>query len=445
MASRSHALHVVSFLRHARRDMRDGIDQKMVMDNVHEGGNFTGRYAFMAIMACGIAMLGLLQSSAAVVIGAMLISPLMGPIVQLGFSLCVVDFRMMGRSLLALLAGVTLALATATLIVALSPLRDATSEIMARTQPNLFDLLVALFSGLAGGYAVITRKGEAIVGVAIATALMPPLAVVGFGLATQNAAIASGAFFLFMTNLLTIALSVTLIAKWYGFGTRNSPQHTAWQALVIATTFIVLAIPLGIALKRIGLESWQNAQAREVVQDYLEASGGSIERLKVESKGNALSVNALVLVPAYSAEAKEAIRDRLEAKLKRPVAIVVHQTLEASGSLQRDRADMDDLRAHIDDMKRQLVELRESHEALHEARMTDLLRGLSDISIDPAKHRIIVTVSSGDALAAGEEAALKDHFRSSLPDWEVVIESVSGGSVHAAAHAPDGAQEASGT
>ena len=99
MASRSSVLNVVQAWRHSRRHILDAIDQTSVMENVLDGGHLTGRYAFMAIMSCGIAILGLLQSSAAVVIGAMLISPLMGPIVQLGFSLCVVDFRMMRRAL----------------------------------------------------------------------------------------------------------------------------------------------------------------------------------------------------------------------------------------------------------------------------------------------------------------------------------------------------------
>jgi len=216
--------------RQLRERMEQDVNHPAVLSNVTEGGGLTPRFAFMAVMSCGIAILGLLQSSAAVVIGAMLISPLMGPIVQLGFSLCVVDFRMMGRSLLALLGGIGLALATAMLIVWLSPLREATGEILARTHPNLFDLLVALLSGLAGGYAVITRKGEAIVGVAIATALMPPLAVVAFGLATGDTAIAGGAFFLFMTNLLAIALSVTLIAKWYGSGQTMCPSTPCGRA-----------------------------------------------------------------------------------------------------------------------------------------------------------------------------------------------------------------------
>ena len=181
-------------------------DRVDVLDHVHDNGKLGPRYAFMTVMACGIAILGLLQNSAAVIIGAMLISPLMGPIVELGMGLATFDLRTIRGALKTLAVGIALALAIAMAIVWLSPLKEATGEILARTQPTFFDLLVAVFSGLAGAYATVTRKGETIVGVAIATALMPPLAVVGYGLAVANWNVAGGAAFLFMTNLLAIAL-----------------------------------------------------------------------------------------------------------------------------------------------------------------------------------------------------------------------------------------------
>ena len=119
-------------------------DRVAVLDHVHEGGELAPRYAFMIVMSCGIAILGLLQNSAAVIIGAMLISPLMGPIVELGMGLATFDLRTIRGALRTLAAGTALALATALLIVVASPLKEATSEILARTQPTFFDLLVAL-------------------------------------------------------------------------------------------------------------------------------------------------------------------------------------------------------------------------------------------------------------------------------------------------------------
>ena len=129
------------------------LDRFEVLQHVDEGGALAPRYAFMTVMSCGIATLGLLQNSAAVIIGAMLISPLMGPIIELGMSLATFDFRSLRASLRTLAVGVGIALLTAMALVAVSPLQEPTSEILARTEPTLFDLLVAVFSGLAGAYA----------------------------------------------------------------------------------------------------------------------------------------------------------------------------------------------------------------------------------------------------------------------------------------------------
>jgi uncharacterized hydrophobic protein (TIGR00271 family) len=396
------------------------------MSNVLEGGGLTPRYAFMVVMSCGIAILGLLQSSAAVVIGAMLISPLMGPIVQLGFSLCVVDFRLMRRALYALAIGVVLALLTAMCIVWLSPLKEATSEILARTQPNLFDLLVALFSGLAGGYAVITRKGEAIVGVAIATALMPPLAVVAFGLATSNMAIAGGAFFLFMTNLLAIAFSVTLIAKWYGFGVANSPQHTAWQAGVIAATFIFLAIPLGLALRDIAEQTWTAKQTRQAVQSYLGEHGGSIEQLKIERSNDDYAINVVALVPTYLSDAQVNIQRRLAQRLRHSFTVQVRQMLEANDNLLHNRVDLDDLRVHMDDLTQQVAELRKQSRSLVALQVRDLLKGQSaDVNVDIDQKKISVTLDQVSDFSEQDIQVLKVKLAELEPGWIVDVNKLS--------------------
>ncbi|HEX7655979.1 MAG TPA: DUF389 domain-containing protein, partial [Sphingomonas sp.] len=208
--------HVVASIEHVR-----------VVERIHEESGWSPRYLFMTLMSAGIAVLGLLLSSPAVVIGAMLISPLMGPIIGMGFALATFDSAEIRKSAWALIAGTVLAVLFCALIVMLSPLQNVTSEIAARTRPNLFDLVIALFSALAGAYAMIRGREGTIVGVAIATALMPPLAVVGFGLATLNWTVFSGALLLFFTNLMTIALAAAVMARLYGFARSLSPQQTA--------------------------------------------------------------------------------------------------------------------------------------------------------------------------------------------------------------------------
>ena len=405
-----------------RERMAQDVNHAAVLGNVTEGGGLTPRFAFMAVMSCGIAILGLLQSSAAVVIGAMLISPLMGPIVQLGFSLCVVDFRMMGRSLLALLGGIVLALGTAMLIVWLSPLREATGEILARTHPNLFDLLVAVLSGLAGGYAVITRKGEAIVGVAIATALMPPLAVVAFGLATGDMGIAGGAFFLFMTNLLAIALSVSLIAKWYGFGMDNVAKHAMWQGGVIAVTFLLLALPLGIALRDIGRQTWIANQTRTVVHQYLHAQGGSIERLEVVRRDGLLSVDLVAMVPSYLPHAQQTLAAQLARQLAQTPLLRVRQTLEANDSGRRDRADLDGLRLSVNALTQQAAQLRAEANAVVAQTVRAQLDGLeAGVEVDDGQLLLSIAVATDEGLDESALAALRDAVSSRVPGWTVIV------------------------
>ena len=302
-------------------------DRVDVLDHVHDNGKLGPRYAFMTVMACGIAILGLLQNSAAVIIGAMLISPLMGPIVELGMGLATFDLRTIRGALKTLAVGIALALAIAMAIVWLSPLKEATGEILARTQPTFFDLLVAVFSGLAGAYATVTRKGETIVGVAIATALMPPLAVVGYGIAVWNWSIAGGAAFLFMTNLLAIALSVTIVARLYGFGGSDSPKQTAWQASLIVASFLLLSIPLGLALKRIALQSQAELVVRGTLDRAATAASGRVSGLRVDTAEGRIAVDAVVTLPSHVTGLEAKLQEELKATLKQPVTVRVQEVL----------------------------------------------------------------------------------------------------------------------
>src|SRR5690606_27594947 len=182
-----------------------------------------------------------------------------------GFALATGDFHWIRRASKSLALGTILAIVLCAAMVALSPLQTVTSELAARTRPNLFDLMVALFSALAGAYAMIRGREGTVVGVAIATALMPPLATVGFGLATLNGTVFFGALLLFFTNFMVIALTAAVMARLYGFGHRLSPRQTVLQTVLMLTVFIALAIPLGFALRQIAWEATASRQARDAV------------------------------------------------------------------------------------------------------------------------------------------------------------------------------------
>ena len=282
------------------RSVVGSVDHQQVMDRIVEESGLTARYVFMTMMSAGIAVLGLLLSSPAVVIGAMLISPLMGPILGLGFSLALFDFSELRRAFTAFLVGSLAAVAFTAIIVLASPLKAATVEILARTRPNLFDLLVALFAALAGTFAIIRGRGETIVGVAIATALMPPLAVVGYGLATWNVPVLMGSLALFATNFVTIALAATIMARVYGFGHFLSSKQSWMQSAVLLLAFAAMAAPLALSLGQIARE----ALIANQVRTYLTSRFGPnarITQLDVDFKRAPWLVRAVVIAPRANA------------------------------------------------------------------------------------------------------------------------------------------------
>lgn len=300
------------------------VDHVAVVRKVHEESAWSTHYLFMTLMSAGIAVLGLLLSSPAVVIGAMLISPLMGPIMGIGFAIATFDSAELRRTSLAMALGILLAVGFCALIVLLSPLKSVTSEIAARTRPNLFDFLVALFSGLAGSYAMIRGRHGTIVGVAIATAIMPPLAVVGFGLATMNSTVLLGSALLFFTNLMTIAVTAAVLARLYGFAANLSPRQTGFQATLIVATLVALAFPLGLSLKRIAWEALASREAHALVSAHF-GENARISQVDVDYEAKPLAVEATVFTPQFRNDAERALGERLGLVLGQPVEVKIEQ------------------------------------------------------------------------------------------------------------------------
>ncbi|MDQ2762433.1 MAG: DUF389 domain-containing protein, partial [Pseudomonadota bacterium] len=334
-------LERISLYRWWRRAVVGRVDHEAVVGRIFEESGWSPRYAFMTMMSAGIAVLGLLLSSPAVVIGAMLISPLMNPILGFGFSLALFDFAELRRSLKALAIGASVAIAFTALIVAISPLQAPTAEIVARTRPNLFDLAVALFAALAGSFAIIRGRGETIVGVAIATALMPPLAVVGYGIATHNLPVGAGAFALFVTNFVTIALAATAMARFYGFGHHLSRRQTWMQTLLLLLVFVAMAIPLGISLNKIGREAVAVSQARFVLSEKFGAKS-RVTQLDLDFTAAPLVVRAVVITPRGGMQKTSTIQSALEEALDRPVRLSLDQILleAGAGALEAQREEL---------------------------------------------------------------------------------------------------------
>lgn len=300
-------------------------DKESALDAIILDGQMTPRFIFFSITASAIATLGLLLNSPAVIIGAMLISPLMGPIVMQGFAISLIDFSLFKKSLICLMTGTFFGIVTSFLIVKFSPITHVTAEILARTSPNLFDLLVAIFSGTAASYVSIKQKGTAIVGAAIATALMPPLAVTGYGLATQNWWISKGSFFLYLTNFIAIALAVVFVAIFYGFFKYRKQKYIFIQIASSLLTLVLLAIPLALALKDIAFQSYVTAEAKDIIGAHFTQRHDRLNDFAIDFGEDIINVDAVVITKTYRPEVKELIQKELESEISHPIKLNLTQ------------------------------------------------------------------------------------------------------------------------
>lgn len=286
-------------------------DRLQIEAEIAEGARISGGYFALLFCSCGIAALGLLQSSAAVVIGAMLISPLMGPIMGMGMGVARLDARAFERAAVALALGAAVSVAASALIVWASPLKDVTPEILARTRPTLLDLVVAILSGIVGAYVLITKRPGVVAGVAIATALMPPLAVVGYGLATGAWNMAGGAFLLFLTNVVAILGAVFAVARRYGFQPVVRGRRR-WEEMALVATLLLLSLPLAVSLRDIVIEARETARVRSAIEAAFETGDQHITDLQVRASGAGVEqVRAVVVTGRFQARAEQRVAEAL--------------------------------------------------------------------------------------------------------------------------------------
>ncbi len=394
-------------------DVVDTVDQEEVIDKRREECAISARYLFMLAMSAGIAILGLLLSSPAVVIGAMLIAPLMGPTIGMGFALATGNFAWIRQAARTLAVGTVLSILICAAISLLSPLQTVTSEIAARTRPNLFDLLVALFSAMAGAYAMIRGREGTVVGVAIATALMPPLAVVGFGLATWNWTVFSGALLLYFTNLMTIAVVATGMARFYGFSTSLSERQTQFQTFLIVTSLISLAIPLGIALRQI---AWESNAARQINTAVLEAfdNRARLSEIQVDYDTDPIRVVATVLTPQINPDAERDVARVMNRQLGATVDANITQYRVGTSDSAAEEAQLSRARASERSDRRRAEALAER---------LALIAGVTedDVLIDSERRRALVTARPLEGATLGAYRELESRITATEENWRIAL------------------------
>ncbi|MBG44509.1 MAG: hypothetical protein CL530_11140 [Aequorivita sp.] len=275
-------------------DIRSESDRDATIEAVKKDISFKGHTAWILIFSIFVASIGLNVSSTAVVIGAMLISPLMGPIVGIGLSVAINDVDTLKRSLINLGVMVFLSVLTAFLYFKLSPLTEETPELIARTYPTILDVLIAIFGGL-GLIVAKTKSGtiaSVIFGVAIATALMPPLCTVGYGLAIGNASYAGGALYLFSINAVFIALATFIVSKILQFplvryANSKRRKRTAQIATVIAIAVMVPSVWLFVKL--LDQQVFEN-KTKDFVKNVINYEGAEVVKFTQDYKTKNIDV-----------------------------------------------------------------------------------------------------------------------------------------------------------
>jgi uncharacterized hydrophobic protein (TIGR00271 family) len=329
-------------------NLHNGEERKeKVLENVKSNISFRGSNLWILACAIIVASIGLNVNSTAVIIGAMLISPLMGPIVGAGFALAIYDFQLLKRSGKNLLIATIVSLSVAFFYFFLSPFKDIQSELLARTSPNIYDVLIAFFGGLVGVIALTrVEKGNPIPGVAIATALMPPLCTAGYGLAVGNFAYFSGAFYLYLINCFFIGVATFLIIKFLKYPPVKTlnPQFDRKIRIIISTLTFVLIVP-GLWLAYTLFEEKKFVQKTEYfIEDEFNKKGLTIIYKNLKFKGNPKKIELAFLDKKFTKNEIKSLNDKLLSYEIKNTEIVVKQ----------DSSDFnEELKALIENQKKQ--------------------------------------------------------------------------------------------
>jgi uncharacterized hydrophobic protein (TIGR00271 family) len=425
---------------------RDQAAPETIDANIRAGTQISGTNMWILMFAIMIASVGLNVNSTATIIGAMLISPLMGPIIAAGYGAGIGDFALIRKALRSLAIFATISLLTSTLYFLLTPLHDAQSELLARTSPNLWDVLIAFFGGAAGMIGLSRKeKTTVIAGVGIATALMPPLCTVGFGIATGQLNIVLGAFYLFAINGVFIALATLAVTRILHLPQYHFPDEATrkrGRLIIVAIVTVTLVPSIYLAIKMV-----QEQMFARSVHRYVDAVTTADNELIVASSNVDFSnrrISLWLVGGAVSADYKA----RLEAQLRdyklEGAQLEIHltsagQRIDVAGMQQQ-------LSADIRRSSAQQLEEHRSRISVLEQRLHDVNRLDADVTRLPdeiraqypavkkvtvsqevgggdmakrARPRLVVVLDVSRALAAADRQRLERWLAVRIPDHAI--------------------------
>lgn len=312
-----------------------------IIENVTKGISFHGFNLWVLVFAIFVASLGLNTNSTAVIIGAMLISPLMGPIIGMGLSVGINDIDLLKRSVRNYLVATVVSVITAAIYFALSPLQDAHSELLARTSPSIYDVLIAFFGGAAGIVAIFAReKGNVVPGVAIATALMPPLCTAGYGIATLHWEFFLGAFYLFFINTVFISFATFIGVRTFQFKRckTGAEAHDKKIRLIMSTIAVVTLIPSVYLTVGMVRESIYTNAAETFIKDEFDHEKINVVSQNIDFDNKKIDV--VLVGNELSNDEIEGIRQKM----------TEHKTLSDTQLNVRQSAHLDEIEQYVGEM-----------------------------------------------------------------------------------------------
>ena len=420
--------------------------------SIVSGVDFSGAKLWILVLAIFVASLGLNTNSTAVIIGAMLISPLMGPIIGMGLGVGINDFMLLKRAFKNNLVATLFRVATATLYFLITPFNEAQSELLARTSPTIYDVLIALCGGLAGIIALGSlsqRSGNVIPGVAIATALMPPLCTVGFGLATANWLYALGALYLYLINTIFISVAtfigVTLIMRFHKKEFVDKQREKRVKRTIMGIAIITIIPSVFITLGMVKEAMFNNRCKRfctNVVKvegahiishtfDYKnrsmrvvllgeEADSAAINMMKERMADYGLEETTLEIVQGTSNMKAEDLSGRLHLEEKQTLALQ-NQVMEYEKTIRQQRAELDAYAGAESHAKVLLPELRTLYPTIESVSTGRGMVCFKTDSVLADSTALIVSIRSKKRLPAAEQSKVEAWLRKRLSGSHVYI------------------------
>ena len=420
--------------------------------SIVSGVDFSGAKLWILVLAIFVASLGLNTNSTAVIIGAMLISPLMGPIIGMGLGVGINDFMLLKRAFKNYLVATLFSVATATLYFLITPFNEAQSELLARTSPTIYDVLIALCGGLAGIIALGSlsqRSGNVIPGVAIATALMPPLCTVGFGLATANWLYALGALYLYLINTIFISVAtfvgVTLIMRFHKKEFVDKQREKRVKRTIMGIAIITIIPSVFITLGMVKEAMFNNRCKRfctNVVKvegahiishtfDYKnrsmrvvllgeEADSAAINMMEERMADYGLEETTLEIVQGTSNMKAEDLSGRLHLEEKQTLALQ-NQVMEYEKTIRQQRAELDAYAGAESHAKVLLPELRTLYPTIESVSTGRGMVCFKTDSVLADSTALIVSICSKKRLPAAEQSKVEAWLRQRLSGSHVYI------------------------